>query len=109
MQLSRKHIKLLKDISKSKVVRTDRNDIKDIEYLLINELVTVTKCDKPNDFFYQPHISEKGKAVLDVIKLSDRRSNIAISISVFALIVSVVSSNWQGSLLSLIFDFFKSL
>lgn len=92
MYLSQHHIKLLKQISKEKVIRTDKWKTEDIEYLRGKDLVTVCSVDKEDDFFYQPKITEKGKAVLYERVDVKRRANIAIAISVIALVISFLSA-----------------
>ena len=104
MYLDRHHIRLLKKISRTDVVRTDKYDIKDIEYLRSEGLVSVSSVDKPGDFFYQPFITEKGKAVLWERTKTERRANIAIVLSILALILSFLTaftpfSDWSRSLI----------
>lgn len=95
MHLSKKQLKLLKTISKRIVIRTDKRDINDIEYLRSEGLVTACSVDKKDDFYYQPIITEKGKAVLyehfihNVEKwIPDIISNL---IAIAALIVSIIA------------------
>lgn len=61
--LSKNHIRLLKKISKNKVIRTDKNN-KDLDYLLEKEYIKITVADKPGDYFAQPYLTEKGEARL---------------------------------------------
>lgn len=56
--------KLLKKIARKTEIRTDKYKLDDVEYLYELELVRVTSCNKPDDYFYQAFISEKGKAYL---------------------------------------------
>lgn len=88
MYLSPQHIKLLKKISKTAVIRTDKWNIEDMEYLRSEGLVTACSVDKKDDFYYQPRITEKGKAVLYERGDIKRRANIAIILSVIALVIS---------------------
>lgn len=90
--ISRKQLKLLKSISKHAVVRTDKRIIEDIEYLRSHGLVVVTQYDKPDDFFYQPRITEEGKAFLYEKRHANRRANIALAISVIALVLSLLTA-----------------
>ena len=71
--LSRKQTKLLNKIAKGKVIRTNKYDTKDIDYLHENGLVRSCSIDKKEDFFLQPCITEKGKAVLYKAKQEKRR------------------------------------
>lgn len=95
MYLSRKQLKLLKTISKSTVIRTDKHDIKDIEYLRKNDLVEVSMVDKKDDFFYQAHISEQGKAYLDELAKHNLEHWLPVIISnliaLAALILSIIA------------------
>ena len=95
MYLSRKQFKLLKTISKSTVVRTDKYDIDDIEYLRSENLVEVTMVDKEDDFFYQARITERGKAYLDNISRHNLEHWLPVIISnliaLVALILSIVA------------------
>lgn len=95
MYLSRKQLKLLKTISKSTVIRTDKNDIKDIEYLRLEKLVEVSMVDKKDDFFYQAHITEQGKAYLDNVTQHNIEHWVPVIISnliaLAALILSIIA------------------
>ena len=62
--LSYQHTKLLKKIKKNKVIRNSKPN-KDLDYLCENGLIEMIECDKPNDFYAEPYITEKGKAELD--------------------------------------------
>lgn len=98
MPLSGKHLRLLRKIGKEKVIRTSKYEIKDIEYLRSEGLVTATQVDKEDDFFYQPHITEKGKAVLYTQLHTIRRANIAIVLSIIAMhriVFNSVHSLWR--------------
>lgn len=95
MYLSRKQLKLLKTISKSAVIRTDKNDIKDIEYLRLEKLVEVSMVDKKDDFFYQAYITEHGKAYLDNVTQHNIEHWVPVVISnliaLAALILSIIA------------------
>ena len=95
MYLSREQLKLLKTISKSTVIRTDKNDIKDIEYLRIEKLVEVTMVNKKDDFFYQAHITEHGKDFLDNVSRHNVEHWVPVIISnliaLAALILSITA------------------
>ena len=92
MYISNKQLKLLRRIAKRSVVRTDALSIEDIEYLRSHDLVAATQCDKPGDYFCQPRITEKGKAFLYEKRHSNRRANIALAISIIALVVSLLTA-----------------
>ena len=104
MHLSGRHMKMLKKISKEDIIRTDKWDIEDIEYLRSEGLVTVCSVDRKDDFFYQPRLTEKGKAVLDERLHSTRRANIALLLSICAIILSFLTAftpfaDWSRSLI----------
>lgn len=108
MHISKKQLRLLGRIAKHAVVRTDALDIEDIEYLRDNELVTAVQYDKSGDYFYQPRITEKGKAFLYEKRHANRRANIALVISVFALVISLLTAftpfaDWCKAWISSIF------
>lgn len=92
MDISPAQLRLLKRIGKKPIVRTDKHGIEDIEYLRDNGLVTVTQCDKPGDFFCQPRITEKGKAFLYQTCHSNRRANIALFLSIVAILLSLLTA-----------------
>lgn len=109
MYISKSQLKLLRRIAKRSVVRTDALTIEDIEYLRSHDLVISAQCDKPGDYFYQPRITERGKAFLCEKRNANRRSNIALAISVIALLLSLLTAftpfpdwcrDWISSLLS---------
>lgn len=90
MYLSKQHINLLKQTRKTAVIRTDKFGVDDLEYLRSEGLIIACSVDKKDDFFYQAKITEKGKAVLYERIDVKRRANIAIVLSVVALIVSLL-------------------
>ena len=95
MQLEPTQLKLLKEIRRENVVRTDKWEIKDIEYLRSEGLVTVCSVDKKDDFFYQPRITEKGKAVLYECFIHKVEKWVPViisnSIAIAALIISIIA------------------
>ena len=95
MHLSPDHLKLLKQIRKGTVVRTDKNDLEDVEYLRAEGLTIACCVDKPNDFFYQPRITEKGKDVLHQHFIHGVESWLPVIISnaiaAVALIISIIA------------------
>lgn len=92
MYISKKQLSLLSQIAKKSVVRTDPLDVEDIEYLLDNGLVSVTKYEKPEDYFYQPRITEKGKAFLYEKIAANRKANLSLALSVFAILLSLLTA-----------------
>ena len=109
MHLSSSHVKLLKKIKRKNVIRTNKRDIEDIEYLRSNELVVICSVDKKDDFYCQPIITEKGKAVLEEKLDIKRRANIAMILSLLALIISFLVaftpfSDWFKELILLLFS-----
>jgi hypothetical protein len=104
MELNPKQLRLLKKISKKDVVRTDKYQTEDIEHLRSNGLVTVIICDKPDDFYYQPRITEKGKAVLYERTQLKARSTTALILSIVAVVISFLTaftpfSDWSRALI----------
>lgn len=95
MHLNPTQIKLLKKVSKQSVIRTDKFDLSDVEYLRSLGLTVACSADKQDDFFYQATITEKGKAVLYeyTAALVEKWVPVIISnlIAVSALIVSIIA------------------
>ena len=95
MYLSRKQFKLLKKINKHPVIRTNKFDIEDIEYLRSEKLVDVNVVDNKDEFFYQARINEKGKAYLDNVKRHRLELWIPVILSnliaLAALILSIIA------------------
>ena len=93
MDISLKQLKLLKRIKRKKpVIRTDKNNIEDIEYLRSGGLVQVTEYDDPEDYYYQPRITEKGKAFLYTTVHTNCKANAALILSVIAIVLSVLTA-----------------
>ena len=95
MHLSREQIKLLKQISRKIIVRTNKRNLSDVEYLRSLELITAMVADKEDDYYYQPKITEKGKAVLSehVVHITEKWIPVIISnlIAIAALIISIIA------------------
>ena len=68
---------------------------KDLDYLCEKGYVEITVYDKPDDYFAQPHLTEKGKARL----YEEKRRAVEVWIPVFistllsiaAIIISIIS------------------
>lgn len=108
MTLSKEHIRLLKDISKGKLTRSDKNNLKDIEYLTSIGLVESYSCDKEEEFYLYPVLIELGKAVLYERTNASFRSNIALTLSIISILLSFLvaftpSADWSKQLLSRLF------
>ncbi|MBR2474809.1 MAG: hypothetical protein IKB51_07285 [Clostridia bacterium] len=88
------HIRLLKAISKNKVIRISKPN-KDLDHLLVNGYIEMTVCDNPNDYFAQPYLTEKGKARLyeEKRKFIDLWLPVTISsvLSIAALVISIIA------------------
>ena len=88
------HVRLLKRINKSKVIRTAKPN-KDLDYLYENGYIELTVYDKPGDYFAQPLLTEKGKARLyeEKRKFVELWLPVAISnlIAFSALVISVIA------------------
>lgn len=65
--LNLRHIRILKKIKRNKEVRTIKRH-KDLDYLYELGYIEITVVDKPDDYFAQPYITEKGKAKLYEIR-----------------------------------------
>ena len=91
MPLNRHQLKLLKETKTKPVIRTDKWNIKDVEYLRSEGLVEGCCVDKPDDFFYQVWITEKGKAVLHEHFIQRVEKLAAFIVSIVALIVSIIA------------------
>lgn len=95
MYLSRKQFKLLKNATKRPLIRTNKFDIEDIEYLRSEKLVDVNVVDNKDEFFYQARINEKGKAYFDNVKRHRLELWIPVIISnliaLAALILSIIA------------------
>lgn len=92
MDINPRQLRLLKAIKKSKVVRTEKHYLEDVEYLRENGLVVAATYDKNNDFFYMPSITEKGDAFLYVATHQSRRSNITLVLSLVAILLSILTA-----------------
>lgn len=92
IDLDKNHIRLLQKTKKQQVIRTDKRNLKDIEYLLENELITAVSYDTDQEFFCQPKITEKGKAVLYEWKSSRKRTDIALVLSICAIVLSILTA-----------------
>lgn len=108
MDLSYEHICLLKEISKDKVTRSDPTKIKDIDYLISLGLVEAYTCDKEEEFYLFPVLTEKGKAVLYEKTRATRRANIALTLSIISIVLSFLVAftpfaDWSKQLLSMLF------
>ena len=95
MHLEDKHLKLLKQIKKEYVVRTNKHEIEDVEYLRSLGLITASSVDKKDDFYYHPRITEKGKAILyeRFVRRFEQWVPVIVSnlISIAALIVAIIA------------------
>ena len=92
--LSPNHIRTLKKIRKRKDIRTSKHN-RDLDYLYENGYIEITVYDKPDDYFAQPYLTEKGKARLyeEKRKFIEVWLPVAISnlLSVFAIIISIIA------------------
>lgn len=84
--------KLLKNISRKTEIRTDKYKLDDVEYLKSLGLIRVCSCDKPDDFYYQAFISEKGKAFLHGYKVHIIGERITRILAILAFILSLLST-----------------
>lgn len=92
--LSRQHIQTLKRIDINKEIRSSKPN-KDLDYLFENGYIEMTVCDKPDDYYAQPYLTEKGKAVLDERKRRFIEIWIPVVISnliaFVALVIAIIS------------------
>lgn len=88
------HIHTLKRIKKIKEIRSTKPN-KDLDYLYEKGYIEMTVYDKPDDYFAQPYLTEKGKARLyeEKRKFIEVWLPVAISslLSVAALIISIIA------------------
>ena len=89
LDLSRTHIRLLTQIKKDKVIRVSKPN-KDLDYLYELGYIEITQCDKPNDYYAQPYLTEKGMARLDAERRYTLEKWIPIIISLIALVKSFI-------------------
>ena len=61
MHLTPKQFKLLKKANSDTIIRSDKYDLEDVEYLRSLGLVIACCVDKKEEFFYQARITEKAK------------------------------------------------
>ena len=92
MDLHRHHIQLLKTIDNKTIVRTDKRNIEDLEYLRSLNLITAINVDKEDDFYYQPVITEKGKAVLYERLQANKTAKRALWLSRIALLITFLDA-----------------
>lgn len=85
--LSKYHTRLLKKIAKKKIVRTEKRH-RDLDYLYSQGYIEITTVDKPDDYFAQPYLTEKGKARLKVERDNFISAKIPVAISLIALVKS---------------------
>lgn len=84
--------RLLKKIARKTEIRTDKYKLDDVEYLKSLGFVKTTFCNKPDDFFYQAFITEKGKAFLHGYKVHFVGDFIPKIIAVLAFILSLLNT-----------------
>ncbi len=94
--LSPKQLKLLKQIAKSSednpMIRTEKYNNDDIEYLKSLKYVKVVLCDKDGDYYYQPKIKEHGKAYL-YAKKKDTLSRLgSLTLFAFPFLLSILNA-----------------
>ena len=88
------HIRILKRIAKNIEIRGSKPN-KDLDYLYNLGLIEITEVDKPNDYYAQPYLTEKGRAFLDERKrkLIEVWVPVAISslLAIAALVISIIA------------------
>ena len=84
------HIRTLKRIKKNKEIRGTKPN-KDLDYLYENGYIEMTVVDKPNDYYAQPYLTEKGKARLYAERKRTLEKWLPIIISLIALIKSFLT------------------
>lgn len=93
--LGRKHVRLLKKIKRSRVLRFDQNQVNDLKYLYDLGLIEVVSCPKEDDYYFEASgLTEKGEAALDnqILRHRDRRlPYAAFFLSILAIIISILS------------------
>lgn len=88
------YIHTLKRIAKNKEIR-DSKPNKDLDYLYELGYIEMTVVDKPNDYYAQPYLTEKGKAFLYERKLNRIEVWLPVAISnliaLVALVISIIA------------------
>lgn len=92
MYIDPKQLNLLNKVAKGPEIRLDRFQSEDIFYLQENGLVVCNQYDCPGEYFLQARITEKGKAFLYETKHSRRRTNIALILSIVAIVISLLTA-----------------
>ena len=80
--LSNHHIDLLNTIRWGKLVRQTASN-PDLDYLYQLGLITMIRCDDPQDPYVEPHLTEKGQAALDEARRNQRRPFLNMVLSFF--------------------------
>lgn len=83
--LSSKHIRTLTKIERGKEIRDTKLN-GDLEYLRKIGYIEMTVCDKKDDYFAMPYLTEMGMAKLDIGRKERKRNLITLAISIFAAI-----------------------
>lgn len=95
MYVGRTQTRLLKKIKRRGVIRKDKHDLDDLQYLYDQGLIHVVSCPKEDDFYFDAYaLTEKGKAVLDerILHYRDRRvPYVALVLSILAVIISLAA------------------
>lgn len=109
MELDRMHTKVLKQSSRRETVYDYKKYDEIIDYLISNKLIDfeITKTDKGT--CYRVKTNQKGKAVLYERTTANRRANIAIVISVIAIVISFLTaftpfSDWSRAFIETLFQ-----
>ena len=87
-----KHLRVLKKASRKVAVYSRDKYGEIIDYLLKDKVIdfTIKRTDK--GVFYHVKTNEKGKALLYERGVANRRANIAIVLSIIAIIISVLTA-----------------
>lgn len=93
--LSRKQTRLLKKLLRSRVIRQDKHNVDDLQYLYDLGLITVVSCPKEDDYYFEATgLTERGKAALDNKTLWYRDRLVpyaALILSIISIVISILA------------------
>lgn len=90
--INREQTRLLKKLGKSRIIRQNKHNVADLQYLYDLGLITVISCPKEDDYYFEASgLTERGKAALDNRLLMHRDRRISNILSIIAIILSSLS------------------
>lgn len=88
MNFNNKHLSILRKASRKTIVLDKTRYGDAVNHLINNHVIDITVSERDGEFYYHVTTTEKGKAVLYERSDAIRRANIAIFLSVIALVIS---------------------